>query len=154
MSNTNIIQVAASSSWTSGVASESKIRDFAPVVMDEPVFLGGQDTGANPLEYVLAALNGCKAVMIPLIAKELKFKFSDLRFESEGSVDLRGLMGVAGISSHFQQLSFKVLISTDESDQRLEQLKLAVASRCPVYNLLKDAGVNLDTVWQRQAVAA
>lgn len=154
MSNSHIIQVAASSSWTSGVASTSKIRDFAPVVMDEPVFLGGQDTGANPLEYLLAALNGCKAVMIPLIAKELKFKFSALHFESEGSVDLRGLMGVAGISSHFQQLNFKVLISTDESDERLAQLQLAVASRCPVYNLLKDAGVELHTVWQRQAVAA
>lgn len=154
MSNSNIIQVAASTTWTSGVASQSQIRDFAPVLMDEPVFLGGQDSGANPLEYVLAALNGCKAVMIPLIAKELKFKFSDLRFETTGSVDLRGLMGQAGISSHFQQLSLHVFISTEESDARLEQLKHAVASRCPVYNLLKDAGVNLETLWQRQAVAA
>lgn len=153
MANANIIEVSSATTWSSGVASVSQIRDFAPVIMDEPVFLGGKDTGANPLEYVTAALNGCKAVMIPLIAKELKFHFTALSFETKGTVDLRGLMGEAGVSSHFQSLSFHVLIETDETEQRLQQLQRLVATRCPVYNLLKDAGVNIETVWQRQVAA-
>jgi len=153
MAISNIIEVSSKTTWTSGVASISYIRDFNPVVMDEPVFLGGQDTGANPLEYVTAALNGCKAVMIPLIAKELQFNFKSLDFETKGTVDLRGLMGEQGISSHFQTLVFKVFIETDESDERLTELKTKVASRCPVYNLLKEAGVNIEAIWQRKSLS-
>lgn len=152
MTNSNILHVRSATTWTSGVASVSNIRDFAPIIMDEPTALGGQDTGANPLEYLTAALNGCKAVMIPLVAKELKFDFSALRFETQGSIDLRGLMGVKGVSSHFQTLRFTVFIETDESEQRLNQLKTLVATRCPVYNLIKDAGVEIETVWHRLAV--
>lgn len=154
MSSSNVITVQAQTQWTSGVRSISQIRDFSPVIMDEPVALGGKDTGANPMEYVVAALNGCKAVMIPLIAKELKFEFSGLNFDTQGSIDLRGLMGVEGVSPHFQQLTFTVYIATEESDQRIAQLQAAVATRCPVYNLLRDAGVKLETQWIRQAVAA
>ena len=132
MSASNIITVQAQTTWQSGVQSISQIRDFAPVVMDEPVALGGKDTGANPMEYLVAALNGCKAVMIPLIAKELGFKFSALSFESTGSIDLRGLMGVAGVSAHFQELNFTVYITTEESEQRIAELQAAVANRCPV----------------------
>lgn len=153
MASSNIITVQAQTTWQSGVQSSSQIRDFAPVIMDEPVALGGKDTGANPMEYLVAALNGCKAVMIPLIAKELAFEFSGLSFDSKGSIDLRGLMGVAGISAHFQQLDFTVYISTNESEQRVAELQAAVASRCPVYNLLKDAGVQLNTQWIRQTQA-
>ncbi|MDQ8953739.1 OsmC family protein [Acinetobacter rudis] len=153
MTVNNLIYVQAQTTWQSGVQSISQIRDFAPVVMDEPVVLGGKDSGANPMEYLVAALNGCKAVMIPLIAKELNFKFSALRFDSQGTIDLRGLMGVEGVSPHFQQLSFTVYIETEESEQRLIELQQAVATRCPVYNLLKDAGVKLNTQWVRQAQA-
>lgn len=153
MSSSSLIQVQAQTTWQSGVQSTSQIRDFAPVVMDEPLALGGKDKGANPMEYLVAALNGCKAVMIPLIAQELKFEFSSLSFDSQGTIDLRGLMGVEGVSPHFQQLNFTVYIETEESEQRLAALQTAVATRCPVYNLLKDAGVQLHTQWIRQAQA-
>lgn len=153
MASSNIITVQAQTTWQAGVQSISQIRDFTPVVMDEPVALGGKDTGANPMEYLVAALNGCKAVMIPLIAKELGFEFSALSFDSKGSIDLRGLMGVAGVSPHFQELNFTVYITTEESEQRIAELQAAVATRCPVYNLLKDAGVQLKTQWIRQAQA-
>ena len=51
--STHILEVAASSQWQSGLQTHSQIRDFAPVVMDEPDFLGGQNQGPNPLEYLL-----------------------------------------------------------------------------------------------------
>ena len=46
--STHILEVAASSQWQSGLQTHSQIRDFAPVVMDEPDFLGGQNQGPNP----------------------------------------------------------------------------------------------------------
>ena len=37
-------------------AAEIYIRDFEPVVSDEPPSRSGHDTGPSPLEYILAAL--------------------------------------------------------------------------------------------------
>ena len=37
-------------------ASEIYIRDFEPVVIDEPPKRGGHDMGPSPLEMILAAL--------------------------------------------------------------------------------------------------
>lgn len=145
----HMLEVAARSQWQSGVQTHSQIRDFDTVVMDEPTALGGTNKGPNPLEYLVASLNGCKGVMIPLIAKELSFEFSELTFESKGVVDLRGLMGQPGISTHFQSLTFIVNIKTEESDERLQALQQAVSTRCPVYNLLRDAKVDLHTQWNR-----
>lgn len=147
--STNILEVAARSEWQSGLQTHSQIRDFDPVVMDEPKALGGQDQGPNPLEYLVASLNGCKGVMIPLVAKELNFEFSELTFDTKGVVDLRGLMGEPGVSTHFQSLTFAVSIKTNESAERLQMLQDAVAERCPVYNLLRDASVSLHTQWTR-----
>lgn len=150
MSKPNLLHVGSKTQWTSGVASQSQIRDFSPVIMDEPVALGGLDAGANPLEYLTAALNGCKSVMIPLVAKEMNFEFQSLSFDTNATVDLRGLLGVEGVSSHFQTLTFQVFIETSESDERLLALQQKVASRCPVYNLLKDAGVDMQSLWHRK----
>lgn len=147
--STQILEVAARSQWQSGLQTLSQIRDFAPVVMDEPAALGGQDQGPNPLEYLVASLNGCKGVMISLIAQELNFEFSELSFDTKGVIDLRGLMGEPDVSTHFQSLTFSVNIKTDESAERLQALQNAVATRCPVYNLLRDADVVLHTQWTR-----
>lgn len=143
----HILEVSANSEWQSGVKTLSQVRDFTPIIMDEPLALGGQDQGPNPLEYLIASLNGCKGVMIPLVAKELGFEFSELSFKTNGKIDLRGLMGEPGISTHFQTLTFCVTIKTNESNEHLQALKNAVASRCPVYNLLRDAKVDLHTEW-------
>ena len=52
----------ANVSWKGGFRSEARIRDFGPMVSDEPGALGGTDTGPNPVEQVLAALGNCLAV--------------------------------------------------------------------------------------------
>ena len=37
---------------------EAKARQFR-IVIDEPPYLGGNDKGANPFEYLLASFGGC-----------------------------------------------------------------------------------------------
>jgi uncharacterized OsmC-like protein len=37
-------------------AAEVYIRDFPPVISDEPPSRGGNNRGPSPLEYILAAL--------------------------------------------------------------------------------------------------
>lgn len=147
-----IAKVLSTGKWDSGVKTTLRVRDFPPIVMDEPEQLGGTDEGANPMEYVLAALSGCTSVMISLIAQEKNFLFSGVDFENIGYIDLRGLQGVSGVSPHFQKVRFEVVISTEESNERIAELKDEVEKRCPVYNLLKDAGVPLEANWVRNTV--
>lgn len=40
----------------SHAAAEVFVRDFAPVISDEPPSRGGENRGPSPLEYILIAL--------------------------------------------------------------------------------------------------
>lgn len=144
-----LVKVSAAGKWDSGVKTDISIRNFSVFSMDEPPTLGGGDAGAMPLEYVLAALNGCKGVMIPLVAQELDFVFSGIDFESTGIVDTKGLMGEEGVSTYFQKIRFTANIHTEESEERIEQLKYEVERRCPVLNLFIAAGIKLDIQWKK-----
>lgn len=145
-----LLKVETSGKWESGLKTSISIRDFEPFIVDEPKSLGGTNEGPNPVEYVLAALSSCTSVMIAFIAKEQKFSYSAVEFKNAGTIDLQGLMGVEGVSPHFQQVNFNVLLKTEESEARIEELKEKVEKRCPVMNLLKDAGVAIQSNWLKQ----
>ncbi len=49
---------------------QGKARSFTMYV-DEPPQLGGEDKGANPVEYLLAALAVCLNVVGHMVAKEM-----------------------------------------------------------------------------------
>lgn len=144
-----LVKIGAKAEWEEGVRSTHVIRNFEPFSMDEPKSLGGTDTGANPLEHIAAALNGCKAVMIPIIAKEQNFTFSNIRLETVGTLDARGLMGDKNVKTYFQEIDFVLEIETKESDERINKLKEAVEARCPVYNLFTDAGIPVKVTWKK-----
>lgn len=63
--------------------------------MDEPEMLGGEGEGPNPMEYVMAALNGCITVMVSTIANEMGIKVNSLDVESSGKIDVARLDGNA-----------------------------------------------------------
>lgn len=149
MSTNHLLTVETKGVWEGGLKTSISIRHFNPIIVDEPESLGGTDEGANPVEYVLAGLSSCTSVMIALIAKEIDFSYEAVEFKNKGLIDLRGLQGVEGVSPHFQTVDFDVLIQTDESDERIEELKQIVEKRCPVYNLLLDAGVDIRSQWIR-----
>jgi len=59
-------------------------------------------------------------------------------------------MGVAGVRPHFQTVRVQAAVSTRESEDRLRSVVEETERRCPVYNLLSDAGVNVEMVWVRR----
>ncbi len=46
----------ASGRMLSRTAAEVRVREFQPIVSDEPPARGGKNRGPTPLEYVLVAL--------------------------------------------------------------------------------------------------
>ncbi|RSK28529.1 OsmC family peroxiredoxin [Bacillus sp. HMF5848] len=147
MEDKQLLTVETSGKWLGGLKTSLSIRDFQPFIVDEPRNLGGTDEGPNPVELVLGALSSCTSVMIAIIAKEQNFSYEHAEFKNEGTIDLQGLMGVEGVSPHFQIVNFEVMLKTNESDKRIAKLKEAVESRCPVMNLLLDAGVKVESNW-------
>jgi uncharacterized OsmC-like protein len=126
--------------------------EFGHFVTDEPAPHGGTGEGPSPLQMVLGALCGCEAVTFRRVATELGFEYTGIEFEGAFTIDIRGRMGVPGVRPHFQTVRVQATVRSAESEDRLRQVVEETERRCPVYNLLSDAGVNLEMVWIRKPV--
>lgn len=147
-SEPRLVTTSATARAEEGMRSSVRMRDFGPVVMDEPESLGGTDRGPNPMEYVMGALGGCVSVMIRLIAGEMGLRYAGADIHADGVLDLRGLLGTPGVRRHFQTVNLTVTLETDEPPERVAELRDKVHDRCPAINLLKDAGVDLQADWR------
>ncbi len=137
---------------TGSLSTAVNAREFDFVVAEPPSF-GGTDEGANPIEYLLGSLNGCVTVVIETIAAELGITVEHTETHATGTLDLRGFAGTADVSPHFQQLTLTLTLTTDAPEAELAELQARVLRRCPVYNLIKDAGVDIREVWQVRPAA-
>lgn len=141
-----IRSVRAASQRVGRFKNENTVRDFS-FIIDEPAKLGGTDTAPTPMEYILGSFNGCILIVIETIAKEMELDIRDLRAESTGLIDRRGMFGTADVSPHFQEVHNHVFFDTDESMERIEALKEQVKKRCPAYNLFRDTGIPIELNW-------
>jgi putative redox protein len=128
--------------------TELTVRDFPVLVTDEPKTSGGTETGPTPLEMTLASLLGCESVMIHNVATAMKFDYEGVDLDVAGTIDLRGPKGVPGIRPYFEKVELNIVIYTEEPQERVEQLARNAEARCPVMNLMRDAGVDVVANWQ------
>ncbi|MDA8344899.1 MAG: OsmC family protein [Thermaerobacter sp.] len=143
------LKIAIQSRSPYGIKTEHTTRRQVKFRTDEPPAAGGEGSGPSPLEAALAALTGCLAVVVPLVAESMGFQHGALAFAAEGVFDRDGMLGVPGVRRHFQRVELDVAVETDEPQERLEQLALQVEDRCPVHNLFTAAGVEMRSVWHR-----
>ena len=136
--------------------SVSRIRDLPGVYIDEPKSLGGENSGPTALETALAALNACSAMIIYIMARELKFAYQDLHFSATGVVDARRVemkrsrlkySEVKPVAEHYQSVEQTVTLVTAEPPERVDELRSEVHRLCPMHALLRDAGVPVEAKW-------
>lgn len=125
--------------------------EYGDFVTDEPVAHGGTGEGPSPLQAVLGALCGCESVTFHRTAQEMGFGYDGITFDAEFTIDIRGRMGMRGVRQHFQTVRVQATVTTEESAERLAEVVEETEARCPVYNLISDAGVNLEVQWVRRA---
>ena len=126
---------ASSHSEADSFAVRSQIRGFS-TTMDEPLELGGTDTGPNPVEMLLAALGGCQEIVYRAYAAVMEIEIERIEVHAKGYLDLRGLLNLADVPSGFSQVSFTTKIISNEPDERLRQLAETVEKHCPVMDSL------------------
>ena len=122
--------------WKGGFRSEASIRDFAPIVSDEPGALGGTDSGPNPVEQILAAYGNCLAVGYAANATVAGIEISKLSIELEGDLDLHTFLGLKQGNAGYDKITVKVNIQSDASPEDLKALHEKVSSTSPVGHTL------------------
>lgn len=119
------------------------------ITIDEPESMGGTNKGPDPLGNMLASLAGCENVIANMVAKEMDFDLKSITFDIYGELDPRGLMGTADVRPYFQKVNINAKVSTDETDERIQELKEKTDARCPVYTTLEAANVELNAAWEK-----
>ncbi len=121
----------------------SYVGDHAPVVVDEPLHLFGQDTAPAPGEVVLSALGGCLAVGITAVATWRQVRLSLLELALEGDIGNPAAWGAGGASKMpadmgFQAIRIKVSIEGDAPRAVLDEIVQHANLYSPVANSMRN----------------
>jgi putative redox protein len=106
------------------------------LIADEPVSVGGTNTGPNPYEYLVAALGSCTAMTLrmyadrkgwPLEAVEVRLKHAKIHADDCTACDTN--------IRKIDQITRELALFGPLSDQQKARL-LEIADRCPVHRTL------------------
>lgn len=127
----------AETALVEGVRCTGKVRNFAPIIVDEPPELGGQDKGANPVELLLVALGSCQEIMYAAMASMMGIKLDEVKVSLKGSLDLKGLFGMdPAIPPGYQKITYETILKSSAPEEELHKLIDAVETHCPVLDTL------------------
>lgn len=123
--------------------SLSYVGNHAPVVVDEPLHLFGQDTAPAPGEIVLSGLGGCLAVGITAVATLKQVQLSKLEIFLEGDIGNSAAWGAGGAQKTapemgFQAIRVKVLVEGDATREVLDEIVQQANFYSPVANSMRN----------------
>jgi len=121
------------------------------MVTDEPTANGGTGSALNPLETVLGATCGSIGATFARVARETGLIYDGINFEASYAADPRGPSGQPGVRPYFETVMIQARIRATRPDSRLADVARATERRCPVRNLLADAGVRIELRWSAAA---
>jgi len=122
------------------VRTTAKVRDFPPMVVDEPPVFGGTDKGMNPGEVLLVALGTCQEIMYSAFASVMGIQLDELKITCEGALDLHGMFALdEAVPAGFTRISFETHIKSPESADRIRELIDMAQSHCPLLDTITRA---------------
>lgn len=134
-----MLEYAVEAHRTNEHGSVAKTKD-AEITLDTDV--GGRDDAFNPAELLLAAISACMIKGIERVAPINKFEYR--------GVEVR-LKGKRQDSPPFMaEISYELIIDTDEDDRRLELIHTNVRKYGTIYNTIA-AATKLDGIVRRKS---
>lgn len=121
----------------------SYVGDHAPVVVDEPLHLFGENTAPAPGEVALSALGGCLAVGITAVATWKNVRLSKLELKLEGDIGNPAAWGAGGAEREpsqmgFQEIRVTVEVEGDASREELDEIVRQANQFSPVANTMRN----------------
>ncbi len=141
----------ARNEWADGANNRSIVKDFdgacqafdreTPFVIqkDEHPILLGKDSGANPVEYVLAALAGCLTTSLVYHAAARGIKLDSVESTYSGDLDLRGFLGLdPDVRNGYEKIKIEFKVKGDATEEQLKELVELAQQRSPVYDIVSN----------------
>ena len=130
--------------WKGQTRSESTVEGFTlagqtiprsfTIIADEPGELLGGDSGPNPQELLMSAVNACLVVGYVAQATMRGITLDVCRIETEGELDLRGFLGLDCASvPGCRRISYTVELRGDGTREEFEEIHQAVTATSPNY---------------------
>ena len=119
------------------------VGHHAPVVVDEPPHLFGQDTAPAPSEILLSALGGCLCVGIHAVATHRGVTIRSMEVLLEGDIGNPAAWGAGGAHKLPQQMGFqavraKVLLDADAPPEVLAEIVREADYASPMANCYRN----------------
>jgi uncharacterized OsmC-like protein len=139
----------AKGKWVNGGHNRTSINEFygacqnfqrqQPFVFekDEPPVLLGEDNGANPVEYVLAALDGCLITSLIYHAAAKGIKINEVETSFSGDLNLHGFLGLnENTRNGYEKIKVEFKIKADAPKEKLQELVQLAQKRSPVFDIV------------------
>jgi uncharacterized OsmC-like protein len=122
-----------------------KVKRVHTFVIDEPTELLGEDTAANPQEYLMGAMNACIINTYVIAAAMKGIRLEKVEMETEGELDLRGFLGMdKNVIPGYQELKYKVRLKGNGTREQYEEVHKTVVATSPNYYNISHA-IKLNT---------
>jgi uncharacterized OsmC-like protein len=135
--------------WINGGHNQTTINDFdgacqthtrhQPFVFDkdEPPVLLGTDQGANPVEYALAALNGCLTTSLIYHAAAQGINIDEVESTLSGDLDLQGFLGMSeNVRNGYEKIKVNFRVKSDAPSEKIRELVDLAQKRSPVFDIV------------------
>lgn len=121
---------------------QTYVRDLAPMLIDEPPHLLGEDNAPNPSEALLATLGACLAVGVHANATARGIKLSKLELELEGDINVTAVWGTGDLDEAktlgFSAVRVKIDAEGDAPKEAIDDLIAHSNVWSPVANTLRN----------------
>jgi uncharacterized OsmC-like protein len=122
-----------------------KVKRIHTFVIDEPTELLGEDTAANPQEYLMGAMNACIINTYVIAAAMKGIRLEKVEMETEGELDLRGFLGMdKNVIPGYKELKYKVRLKGNGTREQYEEVHRTVVATSPNYYNISHA-IKLNT---------
>jgi uncharacterized OsmC-like protein len=119
------------------------VGHHAPIVVDEPPHLLGQDTAPAPSEILLSGLGGCLCVGIHAVATHRGVKIARMEVMLEGDIGNPSAWGAGGAKKEPLQMGFQavrasIVLEADAPREVLEEIVRDADYASPMANCFRN----------------
>ncbi|AVK49350.1 osmotically inducible protein OsmC [Clostridium sp. MF28] len=123
--------------WEDGTKNNVFIRDFSPIVIDEPDSFGGTNKGPNPVEYILAGAASCFSITFEIFASQEGIKLEKVSVDIEADLDFAVFFGIKEGERGITSPTIKLNAVTSAPIEKVKEIATLALSASVVLNSLK-----------------
>ena len=130
-----------------GAGFKTDVKCSTDLVIDQPVAMGGEGLGPNPIEVFLASLPACLCAIGRIIANQERLDVKSIEVEVEGDLDKDFLLGKTEEGrAGFTEIRATVTIDADMSNEEKEAFLHKITKRCPIADNMINTTLVKETV--------